>query len=129
MGLAMGLAMVATGDAAGSERLLGATWLAEDIQGGGVIDTAQSKISIAAGGKVTGSGACNRLFGTARIDSSAVAFSGFGLTRMACAPAVMHQESKFVGALMATRTFRFEGPYLKFYDGAGAELIRFTRLP
>ena len=55
-------------------------------------------------------------------------FGGIGTTRMACAPALMDQEQKFLGALAATRTFRFEGPYLRFYDAGGAELVRFTEL-
>lgn len=117
-----------TGDASGAGRLEGPTWLAEDIQGGGVIDNAQSKIAFAAGGKVTGSGGCNRLFGSATIAGDALSFGGIGTTRMACAPALMDQEQKFLAALAATRTFRFEGPYLKFYDAGGAELVRFTAL-
>lgn len=116
-----------TADASGAERLEGSTWLAEDIKGGGVLDNAQSKIAIEAG-KVTGSGGCNRLFGQATIAGDALTFGGIGTTRMACAPALMDQEQKFLGALAATRTFRFDGPNLKFYDAGGAELVRFTAL-
>lgn len=116
------------GSVSGAERLVGGAWLAEDIRGGGVIDNAQSTLSFEAGGKVTGSGGCNRLFATATIAGESLAFAGIGTTRMACAPALMDQERKFLGALTATRTFRFEGPYLKFYDRAGADLVRFTQL-
>jgi putative lipoprotein len=126
LALIAGAAM--TGDASGAGRLEGPTWLAEDIKGGGVIDNAQSRIAFAAGGKVTGSGGCNRLFGSATIAGDALSFGGIGTTRMACAPALMDQEHKFLAALAATRTFRFEGPYLKFYDAGGAELVRFTEL-
>ena len=122
----VGMAM--TADASGSERLEGPTWLAENIKGGGVIDNAQSTLVFASGGKVTGSGGCNRLFATATIAGDALMFGGVGTTRMACAPALMDQEQKFLGALAATRTFRFEGPYLRFYDAAGGELVRFTEL-
>lgn len=126
--LALGVGVAMTADAWGAARLEGATWLAEDIKGGGVIDNAQSTVSIAAGGKVTGSGGCNRLFGTVTIAGDALTFGGIGTTRMACAPALMDQEQKFLGALAATRTFRLDGPYLKFYDAGGAELVRFTEL-
>jgi len=114
--------------ASASERLEGPTWLAEDIKGGGVIDNAQTTVSFAAGGKVTGSGGCNRLFGTATVAGETLTFGGIGTTRMACVPALMDQERKFLDALAATRTFRFHGPYLKFYAGNGAELVRFTAL-
>jgi putative lipoprotein len=110
------------------EALQGSSWLAEDIQGGGVIDNAQSTLAIAAGGTVTGSGGCNRLFGAAIIAGDQLTFEGIGSTRMACAPAVMDQERKFLDALTATRTFRLDGPYLKFYAGSGAVLVRFTAL-
>ena len=126
--LVLGVGVAMTADASGAALLEGATWLAEDIKGGGVIDNAQSKIEIAAGGKVTGSGGCNRLFGMATIAGDALTFGGIGTTRMACAPALMDQEQKFLGALAATRTFRFDGPYLSFYDAGSAELVRFTEL-
>lgn len=122
----VGMAM--TAGASGSERLEGPTWLAENIKGGGVIDNAQSTLVFASGGRVTGSGGCNRLFATATIGGDTLMFGGVGTTRMACAPALMDQEQKFLGALAATRTFRFEGPYLRFYDAAGVELVRFTEL-
>jgi putative lipoprotein len=48
-------------------------------------------------------------------------------TRMMCPPAVMDQEGKFLRALDLTREFRLDGPYLKFLDRDGAELVRFTR--
>lgn len=112
----------------GAEILAGGTWLAEDIRGGGVIDNAQSTISFADDGRVSGSGGCNRLFGSARIDDERLVFGGVGTTRMACAPALMDQEQKFLAALSATRTFRIDGPFLRFYDDMGAELVRFTRL-
>lgn len=126
--LVLGVGVAMTAGAAGAERLEGPTWLAEDIKGGGVIDNAQSTVSIAAGGKMTGSGGCNRMFGTATIAGGALTFGGIGTTRMACAPALMDQEQKFLGALAATRTFRFDGPYLTFYDADGGELVRFTEL-
>ena len=122
------LGMAMTAGASGSERLEGPTWLAEHIKGGGVIDNAQSTLVFASGGRVTGTGGCNRLFATATIAGDALMFGGVGTTRMACAPALMDQEQRFLGALAVTRTFRFEGPYLKLYDGNGSELIRFTRL-
>jgi heat shock protein HslJ len=120
------LALAMSAEASGNDRLLGDAWRAVAIQGGGVIGTAQSTIRIAAGGRVTGSGGCNRMFGTASISGSGIAFGGMGTTRMACAGPVMAQESRFLGALAATRSFRFDGPHLIFHDAAGAEAIRFA---
>jgi putative lipoprotein len=128
LALALGVGVVMTADAPANERLEGPTWLAENIKGGGVIDNAQTTLVFASGGRVTGSGGCNRLFASANIGGDLIAFGGIGTTRMACAPALMDQEQKFQGALAATRTFRFDGPYLRFFDAGGAELVRFTEL-
>ncbi len=125
---ALMLAAVAiAAQASDADRLMGPVWLAVDIQGGGVIGNALSTVRFDAGGKVSGSGGCNRLFGTVTVAGNSLAFGGIGTTRMACPPAVMQQESKFLNALGAARTFRFTGPNLELYDAAGAKLVRFTQ--
>jgi putative lipoprotein len=129
----LAVAALATGwvmatDTAGAGELVGAVWLAEDIRGGGVVDRVQSTVSIDAAGKLTGSGGCNRLFGSATVAGDSIVFGGIGSTRMACAPAVMDQERKFLAALADTRTFRFQGATLHFHGADGTELIRFTQL-
>lgn len=105
-------------------------WLAEDIGGGGVLDRAQSVIEIAADGRVAGSGGCNRIFGRATFDAASVAFGAMGATRMACAPALMMQETKFLTALRDARTWRVDPTRRKLVllDSAGAALIVFARM-
>jgi putative lipoprotein len=125
--VAAAVAVTMSAQASDAERLVGPVWLAEDIGGGGVIDNVQTTVKFEPAGKVTGSGGCNRLFGTAKAGGNSLAFGGIGTTRMACLPAVMRQESKFLDALAGTRTFRFTGGQLRFYDAAGAELVRFTQ--
>jgi heat shock protein HslJ len=117
------------GMGASGETLAGHIWLAEDIGGRGVIDNAQSRISISAAGEVSGSGGCNILRGAAQIDGRSLAFSTISATRKMCPPAVMDQEAKFLHALDLTREFGVEGSYLKLFDAGGAELVRFTRMP
>lgn len=109
-------------------RLTSSEWLAEDIRGGGVIDNARSSIAIAANGALTGSAACNRLIGRAKVEGSTVLLGPLATSRMACPPAVMDQERKFLAALEAARTYRFDGALLRFHDAGGAEVIRFTQV-
>ncbi len=109
-----------------AQSLKGPTWRAERIMGGAA-DRAASTISIAPGSKVGGSGGCNRLMGTATIAGESITFGALGSTRMACAPAVMAQERRFLEALEAARAFRIEGGRLRLLDAAGAELARFTQ--
>jgi putative lipoprotein len=112
---------------AGDNGVVGQEWLAEDIGGRGVVDNVRTAIMIDAGGDVAGSGGCNRLRGVAQTDGSSLTFGTMATTRMMCPPAVMDQEGKFLRALDLTREFRLDGPYLKFLDRDGAELVRFTR--
>ena len=73
--------------------------MAEDIDGKGVIDNAQSTFSVASDGKITGRGACNGYFAQATIDGNSIKIGKAGATMMACAPALMDQERKFLAAL------------------------------
>ena len=127
-GVGTGAAQQGTKAMDAAARLTSGEWLAEDIRGGGVIDNSRSSIAIAVNGAVSGSGGCNRLMGQAKVDGTAVTIGPLATTRMACAPALMNQERTFLSALEATRSYRFEGDILRFYDAAGAELIRFTQL-
>jgi putative lipoprotein len=113
-------------DGAAAQSLAGA-WLAEDIKGGGVIGNAQTTIAFDAGNRVHGSGGCNRFSGSATVAGDKLTFGPLAATRMMCAEALMDQEGKFLGALEACRSFRFDGAFLKFLGEDGAELMRFTR--
>jgi heat shock protein HslJ len=127
LGLAAGIVMPQMA-ASSAGRLEGPTWLAEDIGGRGVLDNVPSTLVFGPRGKVTGSGGCNRLFGTVTIAGGAMTFGGIGTTRKACVPAVMDQERKFLDALAAARTFQFDGAFLKLHSAGGAEVLRFTEL-
>ncbi len=83
-------------------------WLAEDIRGGGVIDCLQSVLEIAGDGRISGTGGCNRIMGKARIAGATITLSPLATTRMACSPAVMDQERKFLAALEAARSWRID---------------------
>lgn len=100
-------------------------WLAEDIDGGGVIDNLQSRIDIAADGTVSGSGGCNRMGGQATIEGTNLSFGALVSTEMACAPAVMDQEGKFHDALGRVTSFRRDDARGKLIllDAAGEAII------
>jgi putative lipoprotein len=83
-------------------------WLAEDINGAGVIDDAQTTLEIGADGQVSGSGGCNRFFGPVTINGGTISFGALGSTRMMCPPAVMDQEQEFFAALAEVRSWRID---------------------
>jgi putative lipoprotein len=93
-------------------------WLCESIRGHGVIDNVQTAIEIASDGKIAGSGGCNRIAGKATISGERITFGPMISTRMACAPAVMDQESRFLAALGDVRRFKV--------DSAKGKLVLFN---
>jgi putative lipoprotein len=105
-------------------------WLAEDIRGSGVIDYLQSVLEIAGDGGISGTGGCNRIMGKARIEGATITLGPLATTRMACSPAVMDQERKFLAALEAVRSWRIDTARHKLLLlGAGGEtLVVLTRM-
>lgn len=99
-------------------------WLTEDIRGGGVVDTAQTTLSVAPSGEVSGSGGCNRYFGKATITGEALSFGPIGSTFMQCPPALMDQETKFLDVLKQTRKFSITNGKLYLLGENDLELAR-----
>lgn len=105
-------------------------WLAEDIDGGGVLDRVQTMLEIRDDGMVSGTGGCNRYAGSAHADGGRIKFAPMGSTRMACAPAVMAQETKFHKALERAAAWRIDEARRKLVllDRGGFDLVRFTKM-
>ena len=108
-------------------RLTGGDWVVQSIGGLSVDGDRRARIAIAAGGRVTGSGGCNRLMGRTDINGESITFGAIATTRMACAPAVMQQDRKLLDALAATRSYRIADAMLTLHDTSGAELVRLIR--
>jgi heat shock protein HslJ len=109
--------------------LEGTAWLAEDIDGGGVVDRVQSTLTFDAGQKVAGRAGCNRYFGSFQQSGDAVEIKPGGATRMACPPAIMEQEDRFLAALSAVRKARREGDKLVLRDENGRVRMRLIPIP
>lgn len=122
-------ALLASGAAAAPASPAG-KWLAEDIDGGRVIDRLQTTLEIRDDGIVNGMGGCNRYAGSATIDGKEIKFLPMASTRMACSPAVMRQEAKFHSALEKVRAWRIDEAQRKLVllDGGGFDLMRFSRM-
>jgi heat shock protein HslJ len=109
--------------------LAGTSWSAESIDGGGVVDGVRSTLAFERDGRVSGSGGCNRYFGTAAFSADRLELRPLGTTRMACPPAVMDQETRFLAAVAATVKVREEGGQLLLVDQAGTTRARLAPLP
>lgn len=86
--------------------LTGQDWLVEDIGGGGIIDSSHVTLTFA-NGRVSGRAGCNSYFAGYELTGESLRFRQAGATMMACAPALMDQERKFLDALASVTGFDF----------------------
>jgi heat shock protein HslJ len=103
--------------------LAGAKWVAEDIDGRGVIDDAQSTVEFIAESRVAGRAGCNRYSGGVQADGQKLHIEQLMSTKMACAPALMDQETRFLQALESARSFELKGTKLRLFDESGKQRL------
>jgi heat shock protein HslJ len=106
--------------------LAGGIWLVEDVNGGGVIDNAQLDASFA-DGKVSGRSGCNRYNGGWQQDGAAIKVGPLMSTRMACAPALMTLEQKFLATLEAATLVSFDATGAAFLKAPDGRVLRLRR--
>ncbi len=104
--------------------LEGGPWRVEDLNGGGVIDNARLEMTFDPGdhgtSRVAGVSGCNRFSGRWQQTGATIALGPIAGTRMACAPALMALESRFLATLGAVTMVSFDATgaaYLKAPDG------------
>lgn len=105
-------------------------WRAEDIKGGGVLDTVESRLDIFPDGRIGGSAGCNLIAGRATISAGRIAIGPLRSTRMACPPGVNAQEQRFLAALAEVRGWRVDTARRKLFLLAadGTPVLRFAAL-
>jgi heat shock protein HslJ len=88
--------------------VLRGSWIVREIEGAAVPEDSRPTLIFGADGRVSGRAPCNRLSASYSLRGDELTFSAVSTTRMACAPAVMQREQRFVAVLGAVR--RFERP-------------------
>ncbi|SHK20272.1 Heat shock protein HslJ [Marinobacter antarcticus] len=79
------------------ERLFrGAEWVVEDLAGVGIIDRSRMTIEFFDENRLAGQASCNRYGGQYELTGEGVSFDYMYVTKMACAPALMNQENRFL---------------------------------
>lgn len=107
--------------------LLGADWVVEDLNRGGVIDNTRLTLTFGADGKVSGSTNCNRFNGTYTATATSVSFGPLSMTRRACiGEALSLQQRKYMDALggVMTWTIEADGALVLTADGGKRVLLR-----
>lgn len=103
----------------------GTVWLAEDVGGGGIIDRSHITLKLGDGGRASGSGGCNRYMTGYKLSGGALRFEQVAATRMACAPALMEQESRYLGLLGKVTHWRIEPTGALILTTADGATLRF----
>lgn len=103
----MATACATTTPPAGGGVIAGPEWKLEDLLGGGIIDRSNVTLTLGPDGQASGSGGCNRFFGSWSVKGSALSLGKMGSTMMACDPALMNQEGKFLRSLETATTYSF----------------------
>jgi len=85
--------------------LVSGSWYATDGSG--------ANVRFEADGKLSGSGGCNRFFGSYVATDRTIETGPLGATKMACAEDVMKAETRFLAALESAREYRIEGDTLR----------------
>ena len=107
--LSLGACMTSGHDGADSKAaIVGPEWVVEDIADRGVIDDARATLLFGNDGRVSGDTSCNRYFAEYILEVTEIRFRNAGVTKRACAPAVMDQESRFLTVFNAVDSYRID---------------------
>lgn len=85
--------------------LRGAEWRVEDIGGTGIVEGSRVTLRFGDDGRVAGTASCNRYSGAYELTAEGLTLGRMVTTKMACAPALMQQEQRFLGLLAQVRRF------------------------
>ena len=105
-------------------------WIAEDIAGAGIIDNSRVTLVFQADGSVSGRASCNRYVGQAQLAGDKLTFAPLATTQMACAPALMDQEARYLAVLgKAERVALDANGFLELTSTGDAKPTRFAPDP
>lgn len=107
--------------------LVGSEWRLEDMGGRGVLDRVQATLAFPEAGRVAGNSSCNRFFGSYTLMQDRIALSQLGGTRMACAPAVDEQETRYLDALQKAQRLEVQGTTMLMHVQGLDKPLRFLR--
>jgi heat shock protein HslJ len=113
--------------APGAAPLVGSEWRLEDLGGRGVLDRVQATLAFPEAGRVAGNSSCNRFFGSYTRMQDRIALGQLAGTRMACAPAVDEQETRYLDALQKAQRLEVRGTTMLMHVQGLEKPLRFTR--
>ncbi|WP_131862977.1 META domain-containing protein [Crenobacter luteus] len=104
--------------------LRGAEWVVEDIDGGGIVDRSRVTLNFRADGRLDGRASCNRYTASYALSGEGLSVGRAASTLMACVPALMHQERRFLDVLQGVNRFEIgETGELRLIDASGRRIV------
>ena len=125
--LLLALTACALPGAPGAAPLVGSEWRLEDLGGRGVINGSQATLAFPEAGRVAGNSSCNRFFGSYTLMQDRIALGQLAGTRMACAPAVDEQETRYLDALQKAQRLEVRGTTMLMHVQGLEKPLRFSR--
>jgi heat shock protein HslJ len=80
-------------------------WVVETVGGRSTVDESRATIEFLPEGRIAGDGSCNRYSGQWSLNGETLEVGQLAVTRMACEPALMDQEDRFLRHLQSARSF------------------------
>lgn len=105
--------------------LAGTRWRLVELGGVPTLPTPPATLEFGAEGQVSGRGTCNRFTGRMTIEGMAIHVGPLATTKMACAPALMAQEDRYLATLGAARQYVLRPGHLELHAPTGAKTLRF----
>ncbi len=110
----------------------GVTWRLSSFLSGTTSTTVPSGVAVDArfeGGKVAGSGGCNRYTGPATVTGSTIKIGPLASTQMACVGPASDVETAYLADLAKAASFTATADALTLYDASGAQILVFAAGP
>lgn len=107
--------------------LVGTQWRLESLAGRPALDGVEATLEFPEAGRIAGNGSCNRFDGAATITGERMQMGAIAATRMACEPARMDQENRYLAALGAAERIAMDGARLVIHVSGLDQPLTFTR--
>lgn len=123
--LVLSLAACAGGAQPGG--LAGTEWRLVEMDGQALPERPAATLAFNEPGKVTGSGSCNRFFGSVTVSGHQIGFSQVGATKMACMGPAGQLEPRYFSALQQAQRYEIKDSQLLIHMQGQAAPLRFVR--
>jgi heat shock protein HslJ len=101
----------------------GTSWTLTEIGGAAPVAGSPATLEFLADGGVAGTTGCNRYFGGFTADAASLSFGQMGSTKMACEPALMDQENRYLEIIGRAASYTLAADTLTITADDGTTLV------